>query len=313
LTAHRIGIIGLGKIAHDQHLPVIAKNPDFELAAIVSRRGLTVDGVPTFSTAEHMYAALPDLDAVALCTPPGAHFEGARDALSAGKHVLLEKPPTLTLSELAALQAMAASGGLSLFTTWHSRFNAGVFKAREILADRGVTSLAITWKEDVRRWHPGQKWIWEAGGFGVFDPGINALSILTFIMPGQIGVRSAELEVPANCQTPIAARVVFSYGDAGGPFTADIDWRQTGPQTWDIDLTTADGGQVLLQQGGTRLVVDGVVVVEEEPDEYEQIYVRFAELLASGGSEVDAAPLVLVADAFMSGRRNPTEAFFDEG
>ena len=43
--------------------------------------------------------------------------------------------------------------------------------------------LLVTWKEDVRHWHPGQQWIWEAGGFGVFDPGINALSIVTKIMP----------------------------------------------------------------------------------------------------------------------------------
>ena len=37
--AHRLAIIGLGKIAQDQHLPVVAKNKDFELAAVVSSRG----------------------------------------------------------------------------------------------------------------------------------------------------------------------------------------------------------------------------------------------------------------------------------
>ena len=45
------------------------------------------------------------------------------------------------------------------------------------------SSGRIIWKEDVHHWHPGQRWIWEPGGFGVFDPGINALSVLTEILP----------------------------------------------------------------------------------------------------------------------------------
>ena len=44
--ATRIAIIGVGKIAQDQHLPVIAKNPRFELAALVSQRGVSQPGVP---------------------------------------------------------------------------------------------------------------------------------------------------------------------------------------------------------------------------------------------------------------------------
>jgi len=46
MQAHRIGIIGLGKIAQDQHIPVIGANPAFELVAVASQRGLAVDGVP---------------------------------------------------------------------------------------------------------------------------------------------------------------------------------------------------------------------------------------------------------------------------
>ena len=65
-----------------------------------------------------------------------------------------------------------------------------------------------TWKEDVRQWHPGQTWIWEAGGFGVFDPGINALSILTTLHPGaHLSRRPQRCIVPSNCETPIAAQI----------------------------------------------------------------------------------------------------------
>ena len=45
-----IAIIGVGKISQDQHLPVIAKDKRFKLAAVVSQRGLPQPGVPTYRT-----------------------------------------------------------------------------------------------------------------------------------------------------------------------------------------------------------------------------------------------------------------------
>jgi D-galactose 1-dehydrogenase len=50
---------------------------------------------------------------------------------------------------------------------------------------RQVARGRITWREDVRKWHPGQDWVFEPGGMGVFDPGINALSILTISCPSR--------------------------------------------------------------------------------------------------------------------------------
>ena len=163
LSALRVAVVGLGKIAHDQHLPAIAADPNFELTAIVSRRGLTSGRVPSFATTEELYAGGPEFDAVSLCTPPEAHYAAARQALLAGKHVLLEKPPTVTVSELAALEILASETGRTLFATWHSRYNTGVARLREFLRNTTVRSLAITWKEDVRRWHPGHGGIGDIG------------------------------------------------------------------------------------------------------------------------------------------------------
>ena len=56
---------------------------------------------------------------------------------------------------------------------------AAVKRAADKLVGKQVKTLQVTWKEDIRRWHPGQDWILAAGGFGIFDPGINAFSILT--------------------------------------------------------------------------------------------------------------------------------------
>jgi D-galactose 1-dehydrogenase len=308
MARHRIGVIGLGKIAQDQHLPVIAASPDFSLAAVSSQRGLTAPGALSFTDHAALLHDTPELDAVAICTPPQARHAIARDALAAGKHVMLEKPPTATLSELSDLAAEASARGLVLMTTWHSQYNAAVDRARALLAGETVTRLFVNWKEDVRKWHPGQAWIWQPGGFGVFDPGINALSIVTKIMPRPVFVAEAELLVPANADSPIAATLRFS---GPGDLRAEFDWRQSGGEVWEITVETASGRTLLLSSGGARLAVDGAEIVAETPREYQGIYRHFAELLAARRSHVDAKPFELVADAFLLGRRVVGEAFFD--
>lgn len=313
MPPYRIAVIGVGKIARDEHLPSIARDPRFALAGVVSGSGASVPGVPTFRDAAALYAAVPDLDAVAICTPPGPRTALVREALAAGVNVLMEKPPTPTVGELRDLAATAARAGRVVFTTWHSQYNAAVEAMRERLSGASIARLAITWKEDVRRWHPGQAWIWEAAGFGVFDPGINALSILTRIMPAPVFVDTATLFTPANRAMPIAADIAFTSPALvpGGTLTAAFDWRQTGDQTWEIAADLADGMALRLAGGGTTLSVDGAVVEDAPRHEYDRIYARFADLLAAGTSLVDIAPFELVADAFMVGRRETVEAFSD--
>ena len=128
-----------------------------------------------------------------------------------------------------------------LLTTWHSQYNAGVDEAKRLLAGKRVTRLFVEWKEDVRKWHPGQAWIFQAGGFGVFDPCINALSIVTKIMPEPVAVTARELFFPANADAPIAANLTFSCGGRTDGFSAETDWRPIERDIWEI--TRRDGGR----------------------------------------------------------------------
>jgi len=137
------------------------------------------------------------------------------------------------------------------------------------------------------------------------------LSILTAILPGDLRLVDAELEIPVDCATPIAARLTLE-GSRGFTAEADFDFRQTGPQTWDIDIAT-DEGPLRLSHGGNRLEIDGVVQVVGEEAEYQALYARFAELLHSGKSAVDLAPLRLAEDALNRGRVVPVDAFGDTG
>ena len=306
----KIVIIGLGKISLDQHVPVIEASEEFELAAIVSQRGLSHRTIPSFKTPAELYQALPEIDAVAVNTPPSVRHLIAREALDAGKDVLLEKPPATTLSELADLEAYAQTLGRVLFATWHSQFNPAVDEAKKLFQRSGLRSLKIEWREDVRKWHPGQDWVWEPGGFGVFDPGINALSILTRILPFQAFIRSADLTFPANRQTPIAAKLDFSSNDPSNPMiSADFDWRETGGETWHMLAETADGQHAHLFKGGAALSINESLMIEAPKEEYQRIYRHFSDLLERRESDVDVAPLRLVADAMLLGQRQMTDAF----
>jgi D-galactose 1-dehydrogenase len=308
MTTLRLAIVGFGKIARDQHVPAIAATDGVTLAAVASRHS-SWPGVPHFTSIEELLRDGPPIDAVALCAPPQVRGAQAMTALAAGKHVLLEKPPGASVGELDPLVALAAGKGLTLFATWHSRFAPAVEPARQLLASRRVTSVRIEWKEDVRVWHPGQNWIWEPGGMGVFDPGINALSILNCILPQPIFVTKAELSFPSNRDAPIAATLSLTDG-AGLPISAEFDFRQTGPQSWDILLET-DAGPLVLSGGGARLGAGGDVVIDLAKREYPALYRRFVDLTATGTSDVDLSPLRLVADAFMLGRRCVVEPFED--
>jgi D-galactose 1-dehydrogenase len=301
-----IAIVGIGKIARDQHVPAIAHSDAFELVAAASPSS-RLDGVPCFKSIEQLFEATPALAAVALCTTPQVRYQAARYALSRGCHVLLEKPPGATLSEVQALVELTGQKRASLLASWHSRYASAVEPARRWLGQRTVSGVSIVWREDVRVWHPGQTWIWRAGGLGVFDPGINALSILTRILPPTIVLRDAELSYPENCETPIAARLLLSDA-AGAPIQMELDFRHTGQASWDITVDT-DDGRLLLSKGGSTMRIDDDSESTAADAEYPRLYDHFASLIRARQIDVDVAPMRLVADALLRGRRIDVEPF----
>ena len=301
----RIGLVGIGKIARDQHVPALIADPRFVLAATASRNG-SVDGVPAYHDIAAMLAGPEKLDAVSLCTPPEGRLEIARVAIDAGLAVMLEKPPAATLAEAEALVEAARAAGVPLFTTWHSREAAAVGAAQAWLVGKTASAVRVIWKEDIRRWHPGQEWILEEGGFGVFDPGINALSIVTRLFSEPCTVEHAHLQIPEGRGSPIAATMALRSGSVR--ISVDLDFLQTGPQNWDI-VIEADTGILKLSDGGATLTVDDAPPQARTNQEYPALYARFAELVAARVSDVDLAPLRLVSEILARGSRDTTAPF----
>ena len=309
----KIALAGIGKIARDQHIPALSASSDWQLAATVSRHA-TVDGVEAFDNFDAMLTARPDIEVVSLCMPPVPRFAYAKAAIRAGRHVMLEKPPGATLSECHTLEAMARDAGVSIYATWHSREAAMVSAAKAWLAGKTLHSLVVTWKEDVRKWHPGQTWIWEAGGLGVFDPGINALSIVTEILPDPIHVATSELLIPENCETPIAANLTFTHPH-GAQVSAEMDFRKEGDQFWNIAVET-DHGSLELSQGGATLSINGEPQTAEPSGnalqgEYPRLYANMARLVEGRAIDMDLSPMAHVADAFLLGKRISVAPFIE--
>jgi predicted dehydrogenase len=311
----RIAIIGFGKIAADQHVPSIAANDRLELVATSSRTGAGPE--PSFTDWRELLRSVPDLDAVAITTPPSVRYEIARECIQAGFHCMLEKPPSVGLSEIHDLACLAEAKGVTLQTTWHSQHNPAVSTAAKLLAGKRIAGMQVRWQEDVHKWHPGQHWIFEPGGFGVFDPGINAFSILTRIMPGPLFVKSASLKFPSNAHAPVAGEILFSSPAADGPMTCTLDFLRKEGEDWTIEIRTVDGDEIRLEKGGSLLFVNGeerhaadTAGTPELHGEYPELYREFVDLIDERRSNVDVAPLRLVADCFLLASREETDPIY---
>src|SRR3546814_16184050 len=103
-----IAIVGIGKIARDQHIPTIAADPNFRLAAVVTRNH-PIESVPAFATITDMATAMPEVKAISICTPPRGRLDLVREAIAAGPDIILEQPPAAPTGEAEANDDGAAA------------------------------------------------------------------------------------------------------------------------------------------------------------------------------------------------------------
>ncbi|EKE45808.1 putative d-galactose 1-dehydrogenase protein [Oceaniovalibus guishaninsula JLT2003] len=302
----KIALAGIGEIARQQHIPALRNSSDWQLAAAISRNA-TVDGASNHKDIDAFLNDRGDIEAISLALPPGPRFDYAVKAIEAGLHVMIEKPPAVTLAQCHLLRDLADRTDATFFVSWHSRMGRAIDEARRRLKGARLDRLRIDWREDVNQFHPGQDWIFEAGNLGVFDPGINAMSILTAILDRPAFVSSSDLYFPKGREAPIAADLRFDNG-TGAEMTAKFDWRHDGEARWDIEFET-DRGNFRLVCSGSYIEADGQRIGDGMTDEYPLLYALFADLVRQGRSETDFSPMIQVADAFLLGRRHEVAAF----
>jgi D-galactose 1-dehydrogenase len=302
----RIGVVGLGKIARAEHLPAIANNPDFELAFLVDRAVELDLGVPSHQSLFDALESDVEFDAIAICTSPQVRYELCELLFQKNCAVLLEKPAAASYALAKKIEQHARALDMCLFATWHSRFAPHVQEAKEWAARQEIVSGQITWRENVEKWHPGQDWIWREGGFGVFDPGMNALSLLTQIVPAPWSLGQAELKIPTNVQTPSCAR--FTLNHRSTEVRAHFEFHDRQDDDWTIRLVAENGGTLELFDGGAGLRIDGApVAAESDYGEYEMIYKRFSKLISSHQVDCDLTPLRIIEEILTSADTRQTK------
>ena len=143
----RIGVIGTGWWATRAHLPAIAANPDAELVAICdpdetnrARAAEVFDPPATYADHRDMFLA-ERLDGVVVAVPHTRHFDIARDALTRGLHVLVEKPMVLSSGHARELLRTASSEDRQIIVGYAWHYNEQVNRARDWIADGAIGDL----------------------------------------------------------------------------------------------------------------------------------------------------------------------------
>src|ERR1700744_2986298 len=161
----RLGGIGCGRLRHGAHLPALAKAGTITLAGVSDRSPTLAKGVgarygvPGFTDAGDLLAQ--DIEAVLIAVPDRFHLAVGTEALTAGKHVLMEKPAASTSAEAAELARLAADRGLKVQIGAMRRHDPGINYARRAVAGIGPV-LSLT------GWYPGHARLRAATGQTLF-------------------------------------------------------------------------------------------------------------------------------------------------
>jgi scyllo-inositol 2-dehydrogenase (NADP+) len=156
LTEVRCGVVGFGLAGRIFHSAVISATPGLRLAAIVERTGGdAAEAYPGARVFRSIDALLADgeVDLVALATPNATHFPFARQCLEAGKHVVIDKPFTVSSEEAAALIALA-SERRRLVTVYHNRRWDGDFLTVQGLLASGALGRVAAFESRFDRFRP---------------------------------------------------------------------------------------------------------------------------------------------------------------
>ncbi|EPK5155131.1 oxidoreductase [Enterobacter cloacae subsp. cloacae] len=213
----RVGLIGYGYASKTFHAPLIAGTPGMALAAMSSSDATKVHAdwptVPVVSEPKHLFND-PNIDLIVIPTPNDTHFPLAKAALEAGKHVVVDKPFTVTLSQARELDALAKSLG-RLLSVFHNRRWDSDFLTVKALLSEGTLGEITFFESHFDRFRPQvrNRWREQAGpGSGIWydlAPHLLDQAVNLFGLPVSMTVDLAQLRPGA--QTTDYFHAILSY------------------------------------------------------------------------------------------------------
>lgn len=186
------GVVGCGRIAKN-HLEAIAAIPEARLVAVCDndadalRRATERYACPGYGNHRDMLTN-PEIDVVNICTPSGWHARIAIDAMTAGKHVLVEKPMAMSLTEADAMVATADKHGVKLGVMHQNRFNSAIVKLRRALEQGKFGKLThgsavVRWARDYNYYRQAPwRGTWAHDGGCLMNQSIHNIDLLQWMM-----------------------------------------------------------------------------------------------------------------------------------
>lgn len=313
----RVGVIGCGAISRREHVPLLIA-AGAELTAFTSRRresaehAASLAGGGTVYDDWHELVTRDDVDAVVVATPNVLHLEQALAAIAAGKHLLVEKPLTVTVEDADRLLAAAADAGVVLMAAHNVRFAAPLVAARGALrsgAVGGVTSFRAAFcHAGPRAWSADATWFFDpvlAGGGALLDLGVHLVDALRSVLDDEITAVSAMLAGVTNGLESDAFVLLETRGGAVGALHAG--WRSVGGRDFSLTVLGERGTLRASADAVTVTDVDGLALPVDLPAEGESVQDVFVRAVRNGQAEHPdgndgRAAVAVVQAAYLSAR-----------
>ena len=220
-TPLRTALLGYGSVSQVFHVPLLRALPEFRLVAAASQNPQTPAALPeaqVFATPEALLAG-SDAELVVVATPNRTHFALARAALESGRHVLVEKPFTLTVGEAQALVTLAQERGLVLSVFQNRRWDGDFLTLQQVLAGRELGRVTAL-HSHFDRFRPQVRDRWRESdepGAGIWydlGPHLVDQALTLFGLPRRVRADLARMR--SGARSDDHAEVTLDYSDAGG-------------------------------------------------------------------------------------------------
>lgn len=250
---YRAAIVGTGDIARS-HIAALRDRSDVSAVAAIDvaddrvREFARTWEIPRTFTSLADALASEDIDVVHLCTPPATHLPLAREALSGGVHVLLEKPPALSLAEHHELISATDSSTATASVIFQHRFGSGATVLRQLasagkLGKSTVTTCDTQWYRDDAYYAVPWHGTWAAEGGGpTMGHGIHQFDLMLSVLGRweQVSSMTARRTRPVETEDISAAVVQFASGALATVVNSVVSPRQESRLRFDFEFATIE-------------------------------------------------------------------------
>lgn len=305
-----VAILGCGRVA-GHHVLTINNHPGLKLAAICDLDEARMDalsgteGVPRYVNYHYMFFRHPEIDVVAVITPSGMHFEHALESVrDYGKHVVIEKPVVMRISEGEILANAAQESAVHIFPVHQYRFNRCVQRIKQAVAgdelgDVFLATVRMRWCRP-QRYYDLSPWrgTYALDGGCCTNQGIHHLDMLRFFA-GEVKRVNAKMSTfGADIEVEDTAAVLLEF-ESGAIGIVEITTAAR-PDDYESSLSIA-GSKGLAMLGGWA--TDKLVTFSPKPEEQELFSDTFEDAYGHGHNQIYAG----VYDCIVNGGKAAVE------